>query len=330
MATLLIAEHDNKTLNGVTHKALTAATAIGGPVHVLVAGKGCGAVAQAAAKLAGVEKVLVADDAAYEHMLAEPTAALIAGLAKSYGAVVAASSSAAKNVMPRAAALLDVQPISDISAVVAADTFERPIYAGNAIQTVKSADPVKVVTVRTASFAAAGEGGSAAVETVAAAGDAGLSKFVGQEIVKSDRPELSAAKIVVSGGRAMASAENFKAVIEPLADKLGAAVGASRAAVDAGYAPNDWQVGQTGKVVAPGTLRCGRHLGRDSASRRHEGLEGHRRDQQGRGGPDLPGRRLRPRGRPLQDRAGAAGRAHQHWTLNIHNGPNRPEIRFNI
>ncbi len=251
MATLLIAEHDNKALNGVTNKALTAAAAIGGPVHVLVAGKGCGTVAQAAAKLAGVEKVLVADDAAYEHMLAEPTAALIAGLAKNYGAVVAASSSAAKNVMPRAAALLDVQPISDISAVVSADTFERPIYAGNAIQTVKSADAVKVVTVRTASFQAAGEGGSAAVENVAAAGDAGLSRFVGQEIVKSDRPELSAAKIVVSGGRAMASAENFKSVIEPLADRLGAAVGASRAAVDAGYAPNDWQVGQTGKVVAP-------------------------------------------------------------------------------
>jgi electron transfer flavoprotein alpha subunit len=251
MATLLIAEHDNKALNGVTHKALTAATAIGGPVHVLVAGKGCGPVAEAAAKLAGVEKVLVADDAAYEHMLAEPTAALIAGLAKDYGAVVAASSSAAKNVMPRAAALLDVQPISDISAVVSADTFERPIYAGNAIQTVKSGDAVKFVTVRTASFQAASEGGSAAVETVAAAANPGLSNFVGQEIVKSDRPELSAAKIVVSGGRALASSENFKSVIEPLADKFGAAVGASRAAVDAGYAPNDWQVGQTGKVVAP-------------------------------------------------------------------------------
>jgi electron transfer flavoprotein alpha subunit len=251
MATLLIAEHDNKALNGVTHKALTAATAIGGPVHVLVAGKGCAAVAQAAAKLAGVEKVLVADDAAYEHMLAEPTAALIASLAKNYGAVVAASSSGAKNVMPRAAALLDVQPISDISAVASADTFERPIYAGNAIQTVKSGDAVKFVTVRTASFQAAGGGGSAVVEAVAAAGDPGISSFVGQELVKSDRPDLTAAKIVVSGGRALASAENFKAVIEPLADKLGAAVGASRAAVDAGYAPNDWQVGQTGKVVAP-------------------------------------------------------------------------------
>jgi electron transfer flavoprotein alpha subunit len=251
MATLLIAEHDNKALNGVTHKALTAATAIGGPVHVLVAGKGCGAVAEAAAKLAGVEKVLVADDAAYEHMLAEPAAALIAGLAKDYGAVVAPSSSSSKNVMPRVAALLDVQPISDISAVVSADTFERPIYAGNAIQTVQSKDPVKVVTVRTASFAAAGEGGASAVETVGAAGDPGLSSFVGQEIVKSDRPELSAAKIVVSGGRALGSSDKFKEVIEPLADRFGAAVGASRAAVDAGYAPNDWQVGQTGKVVAP-------------------------------------------------------------------------------
>jgi len=251
MAVLLIAEHDNKALNGVTHKALTAAAAIGGPVHVLVAGKGCATVAEAAAKLAGVEKVLVADDAAYEHMLAEPTAALIASLAKGYDAIVAPSSSTSKNVMPRAAALLDVQPISDIGKVISADTFERPIYAGNAVQTVQSMDPVKVVTVRTASFQAACEGGSATVEAVASCGDAGLSTFIGQEIVKSDRPELTAAKIVVSGGRAMASAENFKTVIEPLADTLGAAVGASRAAVDAGYAPNDWQVGQTGKVVAP-------------------------------------------------------------------------------
>jgi len=251
MATLLIAEHDNQALNGVTHKALTAAAEIGGPVHVLVAGKGCGAAAEAAAKLQGVEKVLLADDPAYEHMLAEPMAALIVSLAKDYGAIVAPSSSTTKNVMPRAAALLDVQPISDIGKVIAPDTFERPIYAGNAVQTVRSTDTIKVVTVRTASFPAAGEGGSATIEAVAAAGDPGLSSFVGQEIVKSDRPELTGAKIVVSGGRAMASAENFKSVIEPLADALGAAVGASRAAVDAGYAPNDWQVGQTGKVVAP-------------------------------------------------------------------------------
>ncbi|MGL5115045.1 MAG: electron transfer flavoprotein subunit alpha/FixB family protein [Beijerinckiaceae bacterium] len=251
MAILLFAEHDNATLNGVTHKALTAASQMGGPVHVLVAGHGCAGAAAAAAKLAGVEKVLVADDAAYANLLAEPTAALLAGLAGGYDAIVAPSSANTKNVMPRLAALIDVQQISDIIKVVSPDTFERPIYAGNAIQTVQSKDARKVVTVRTASFAAAGEGGSARVEVVAAAGNAGTSTFVSQEIVKSDRPELSAAKIVVSGGRALASSENFKSVIEPLADRFGAAVGASRAAVDAGYAPNDWQVGQTGKVVAP-------------------------------------------------------------------------------
>jgi electron transfer flavoprotein alpha subunit len=251
MAVLLIAEHDNVSLNGVTHKAMTAASAIGSPVHVLVAGKGCTAAAAAAAKIAGVEKVLVADDAAYANLLAEPTAALIAGLAPGYAAIVAPSTANTKNVMPRVAALIDVQQISDIIKVISADTFERPIYAGNAVQTVQSSDKVKVITVRTASFAAAAEGGSAKMEAVASAGNAGLSTFVGQEIVKSDRPELSAAKIVVSGGRALASSENFKKVIEPLADIFGAAVGASRAAVDAGYAPNDWQVGQTGKVVAP-------------------------------------------------------------------------------
>jgi electron transfer flavoprotein alpha subunit len=251
MAVLLIAEHDNAALNGVTLKAMTAASAIGSPVHLLVAGKGCGGAAAAAAKVSGVEKVLVADDAAYANLLAEPTAALIAGMAGGYAAIVAPSTANTKNVLPRVAALLDVQQISDITKVVSADTFERPIYAGNAIQTVQSKDKVKVVTVRTASFAASAEGGSAKTESVAAAGDPGTSSFVGQEIVKSDRPELTAAKIVVSGGRALASSENFKKVIEPLADKFGAAVGASRAAVDAGYAPNDWQVGQTGKVVAP-------------------------------------------------------------------------------
>jgi electron transfer flavoprotein alpha subunit len=251
MATLLIAEHNNKALNGVTAKALTAATAIGGPVHILVAGKGCASVAAEAGKLAGVDKVLIADDAAYEHQLAEPTAALIAKLASSYAAIVAPSTANTKNVMPRAAALLDVQQISDITKVISADTFERPIYAGNAIQTVQSTDKIKLITVRTASFAAVGTGGSAKSEAVASAGNPGSSSFVSQEIVKSDRPELNAAKIVVSGGRALASSENFKKVIEPLADKFGAAVGASRAAVDAGYAPNDWQVGQTGKVVAP-------------------------------------------------------------------------------
>jgi electron transfer flavoprotein alpha subunit len=251
MAVLLIAEHNNASLNGVTHKAMTAASAIGSPVHVLVAGKGCASVAAAAARLAGVEKVLVADDAAYEHLLAEPTAALIAGLAGNYAAIVAPSTAATKNVMPRVAALIDVQQISDITKVISADTFERPIYAGNAMQTVQSKDKVKIITVRTASFVASAEGGSAKTEAVASAGNPGTSTFVSQEIVKSDRPELTAAKIVVSGGRALASSENFKKVIEPLADKFGAAVGASRAAVDAGYAPNDWQVGQTGKIVAP-------------------------------------------------------------------------------
>ncbi len=251
MATLLIAEHDNASLNGVTAKSLTAATAMGGPIHILVAGKSCAGAAAAAAKLAGVEKVLVADDALYQHMLAEPTAALIVGLAVNYNAIVAPSTANTKNVMPRVAALLDVQQISDIVKVISADTFERPIYAGNAIQTVKSGDAKKLVTVRTASFAETAQGGAAKTEAVAATANPGTSTFVSQEIVKSDRPELSAAKIVVSGGRALASAENFKTVIEPLADRFGAAVGASRAAVDAGYAPNDWQVGQTGKVVAP-------------------------------------------------------------------------------
>ena len=251
MATLLLAEHDNSALNGVTAKALTAAAALGGPVHILVAGQGAGAVAEAAARLSGVDKVLVADDALYAHRLAEPLAALIVSLAPGYDAIVGPSPASAKNVLPRVAALLDVMQVSDIIKVEAPDTFERPIYAGNAIQTVKSADPKKVITVRTASFAATAEGGSAPVEAVAAVADPGVSTFVEEAIAASDRPELTAAKIIVSGGRAVGSREKFAEVIEPLADALGAAVGASRAAVDAGYAPNDWQVGQTGKVVAP-------------------------------------------------------------------------------
>jgi len=251
MATLLLAEHDNAALNGVTAKALTAALALGAPVHVLVAGQGAGAVAEAAAKLSGVEKVLLADDALYAHRLAEPLAALIVSLAPGYDAIVGPSTASAKNVLPRVAALLDVMQVSDIIKVEAPDTFERPIYAGNAIQTVKSADAKKVITVRTASFAATAEGGSAPVESVAAASDPGVSSFVEEAIAASDRPELTAAKIIVSGGRAVGSREKFAEVVEPLADALGAAVGASRAAVDAGYAPNDWQVGQTGKVVAP-------------------------------------------------------------------------------
>jgi electron transfer flavoprotein alpha subunit len=251
MIALLLAEHDNKSLKDATHKALSAAKDIGDDVHILVAGKDCKAVADAAAKLDGVKKVLLADGAAYEHMLAEAVAALIVSLAGSYDVLVAPATTTGKNVMPRVAALLDVMQISDITKVVAPDTFERPIYAGNAIQTVKSTDAKKVITVRTSTFKAAGEGGSASVENAAAADDPALSSFVGEELSKSDRPELTSAKIIISGGRAMQNRENFTKYIEPVADKLGAAMGASRAAVDAGYAPNDWQVGQTGKVVAP-------------------------------------------------------------------------------
>ncbi len=251
MATLLLAEHDNKVLKDSTNKALTAAKALGGEVHVLVAGAGCKGVADAAAKLDGVGKVLLADAPAYEHALAEPLAALIVSLAGSYDAIVAPATTNGKNIMPRVAALLDVMQVSDVSKVVAPDTFERPIYAGNAIQTVKSKDSKKVITVRTSTFQAAGEGGSAPVETVVAAADPAISSFVGEELSKSERPELTSAKVIISGGRAMQSRDNFAKYIEPVADKLGAAVGASRAAVDAGYAPNDWQVGQTGKVVAP-------------------------------------------------------------------------------
>lgn len=251
MPTLLLADHDNASLKDVTAKALTAATAMNGPVHVLVAGSGCSGASRAAARLAGVEKVLVADAPAYAHGLAEPLAALVVSLAGPYDGIVTASTSTGKNVMPRIAALLDVMQVSDITKVISADTFERPIYAGNAIQTVQSTDAKRVVTVRTASFAAAGEGGSAAIESVAAAADPVVSTFKGEAVTKSERPELASAKIIISGGRAMQNADNFKTYIEPVADKLGAAMGASRAAVDAGYAPNDWQVGQTGKVVAP-------------------------------------------------------------------------------
>ncbi|MGZ3281096.1 MAG: electron transfer flavoprotein subunit alpha/FixB family protein [Xanthobacteraceae bacterium] len=251
MTTLLLAEHDNKTLKDATNKALTAAKALGADVHVLVAGKGCRPVAEAAAKLEGVNKVLLADGAAYEHMLAEPVAALVHSLAPGYDAIVAPATTTGKNVMPRIAALLDVMQISDIVKVIASDTFERLIYAGNAVQTVRSKDKTKVITVRTSTFQATGEGGSAPIEEAAAAADPGISTFVGEELSKTERPELTSAKIIISGGRAMQSRENFTKYIEPVADKLGAAVGASRAAVDAGYAPNDWQVGQTGKVVAP-------------------------------------------------------------------------------
>jgi len=252
MPTLLIAEHDNKTLKDSTHKALTAAKGLGGDIHILVAGSGCRPVAEAAAKLDGVGKVLLADSTEYTHMLAEPMAALIVALAGPYEAIVAPATTAGKNYLPRVAALLDVMQISEIVKVIGPDTFERLIYAGNAVQTVRSRDAKKVITVRTAAFQATAEGGSAApIEPATAPADPGISSFVGEELSKSDRPELTSAKVIISGGRAMQSRENFTKYIEPVADKLGAAVGASRAAVDAGYAPNDWQVGQTGKVVAP-------------------------------------------------------------------------------
>jgi electron transfer flavoprotein alpha subunit len=251
MSTLLLAEHDNTTIKDPTVKALTAAVALGAPVTVLVAGSGCAAAGEAAAKLAGVAKVIVVDNPAYAHMLAEPTAALVVSLAGGYDNIVSAATTNGKNILPRVAALLDVMQISDITKVISPDTFERPIYAGNALQTVQSTDAKKVITVRTASFQAAAEGGSATVEAGAAAADPAVSTFVGEELSKSDRPELGAAKIIISGGRALGSKEAFTKVIEPVADRLGAAMGASRAAVDAGYAPNDWQVGQTGKVVAP-------------------------------------------------------------------------------
>ena len=251
MAILLIAEHDNASLSDQTAKALSAALKIGSDVHVLVAGKGAKAAADEAAKLKGVTKVLLAEAAELEQRLAEPTAALIVSLAGGYDTIVAPATTMGKNVLPRVAALLDVMQVSEITEVVAPDTFKRPIYAGNAIQTVQSTDPKRVITVRTASFQPAPAGGSAPVEVVKAAADPGLSSFVENRLSESDRPELTSAKIIISGGRALGSAEKFQEVILPVADKLGAAVGASRAAVDAGYAPNDWQVGQTGKVVAP-------------------------------------------------------------------------------
>jgi len=251
MPILVIAEHDNQNLKAATLNTVTAALKLGADVHVLIAGAGCAAAAQAAAKVAGVTKVLVADAAHYEAQGAENVAELVKGLARDYSHVLAPASSAGKNMLPRVAAQLDVAQISDIVGIEAADTFVRPIYAGNALATVRSADPIKVITVRSTAFEAAGEGGAAAVEAIPAAADLGLSALVGREITKSARPELGAAKIIVSGGRGVGSGENYHALLEPLADKLGAALGASRAAVDAGYVPNDYQVGQTGKIVAP-------------------------------------------------------------------------------
>jgi electron transfer flavoprotein alpha subunit len=251
MSVLVIAEHDNASIKAPTLNTVTAASKIGGDVHVLVAGQNAGAAAAAAAKIAGVAKVIHVDAAQYGHGLAESLSVLIAGLGKGYAAILAPETTSGKNVLPRVAALLDVMQISGIVEVKSADTFVRPIYAGNAMATVQSSDAIKVITVRATGFAAASaDGGSAAVETAPAAADPGLSTFLGQELQKSDRPELTSAKIIVSGGRGMGSGENFK-LIEAVADKLGAAVGASRAAVDAGFVPNDYQVGQTGKIVAP-------------------------------------------------------------------------------
>lgn len=258
MTTLLIADHDNLALNDPTLRAISAAAGLDAPVHVLVAGSGSADAAAHAAKISGVEKVLHAEGAAYDHLLAEPMAALIVSVAGDYTALVAPNTTNGKNIMPRVAALLDVMQISDITAVISPDTFERPIYAGNAIQTVQSNDATKVITVRTAAFALADEGGSAVTEAVSGDESPSLSSYVGEDVAKSERPELTSAKIIISGGRALGSSEKFQEVIMPVADKLGAAVGASRAAVDAGYAPNDWQVGQTGKVVAPDLyIACG-------------------------------------------------------------------------
>ncbi|MFP5512644.1 MAG: electron transfer flavoprotein subunit alpha/FixB family protein [Alphaproteobacteria bacterium] len=250
MPILILADHDNASLKPATAHAVTAAAQLGGDIHLLVAGRNAAPAAGQAAKLAGVAKVLLADDASYEHALAEPVAALLVSLAPGYSHLLAAATSVGKNVLPRVAALLDVAMLSEITAVVSADTFERPIYAGNAIATVQSADPVKVVTVRTTAFEPAAATNGAPVEGIAAAADPALSGFVSAELSKSERPELTSARIVISGGRGMQSGDNFH-LLEAIADKLGAAVGASRAAVDAGFVPNDYQVGQTGKIVAP-------------------------------------------------------------------------------
>jgi electron transfer flavoprotein alpha subunit len=251
MKTLILADHDNAALKETTGRAVSAARRLGGEIDVLVAGQGCRAVAEAAAQLAGVTRVLLAEDASLGHLLAEPVTALILSLAPGYDVLAAPATAAGKNVMPRVAALLDVMQVSDVIAIVSPDTFQRPIYAGNAIQTVQATDAKKVLTIRTSTFPPAETGGSAPIETVAAAADPALSGFVGESLSRSERPELPSAKIVVSGGRALGSSEKFQELILPVADKLGAAIGASRAAVDAGYAPNDQQVGQTGKVVAP-------------------------------------------------------------------------------
>ena len=258
MRSLVVAEHDHGTLKGATLNTVTAALGCGGEVHVLVAGHEAAAAAQAAARIAGVTQVLHADGPSLGNQLAENIAAQVLQVAKPYSHLLFPATAQGKNVAPRVAAMLDVAQVSDVIRVVDADTFERPIYAGNAIATVQATDPVKVITVRTTGFDAAGEGGAAVIERIPAVADGGKSRYLGSEIARNDRPELTAAKIIVSGGRALGSSDKFNEVLTPLADKLGAALGASRAAVDAGYAPNDWQVGQTGKIVAPALyVACG-------------------------------------------------------------------------
>ena len=295
-------------LKGATLNTVTAALQCGGDVHVLVAGANAAGAAQAAAQIAGVAKVLHADAPGLADGWPRTWRRRSSRSRASYSHILFPATAHGKNVAPRVAALLDVAQISDAIKVISADTFERPIYAGNAIATVQSLDAIKVITVRTTGFdAAAASGGSAAVESLAAVADSGLSSFLGSEIAKLDRPELTAAKIIVSGGRALGSSDKFNEVLMPLADKLGAALGASRAAVDAGYAPNDWQVGQTGKIVAPQLYIACRHQRRHPAPGRHEGQQGHRRHQQGRRGADLQRRRLRAGGRPVHRRARAHG-----------------------
>ncbi len=313
MAVLLIAEHNDHGLSGATAKALTAAAALGGPVHVLVAGSNAEDVAQKAAALSGVDKVLLADADHLKAQLAEDMAALIVPLMEGYDALVAVASTTGKNFAPRVAALLDVAQLSDVTAVLSPKEFERPIYAGNAIQTVECPQGKKVLTIRTTAFAAAPEGAAAPVERIDAPAPNGVSQFVGEELSQSERPELTAAKVIVSGGRGMQSGENFK-LLERIADKLGGAVGASRAAVDAGFVPNDYQVGQTGKVVAPDLYIA---VGISGAIQHLAGMKdsrGHRRHQQGRGGSDFPDRRLWACRRSFPDSAG------------IGSGPRQPKV----
>ncbi len=315
MSVLVIAEHDNQSVKSATFNTVAAAgqivKSVGGDIAVLVAGSNCGTAAKAAAAIAGVGRVLAVDAAHYKDQLAENMAPLVGSLAGGYTHVLLPANSFGKNLAPRVAALLDLAQVSDIVAVVSADTFVRPIYAGNALATVQSKDRIKIVTVRTTGFdAVSASGGTGAVEALQAGSDAGLSSLVGRALTKSERPELTSARVVVSGGRGMGSGDNFK-ILEPLADKLGAAMGASRAAVDAGFVPNDWQVGQTGdrQDRRAGALHRRGHLRRDSAPGGHEGQPRHRRDQQGRGSADIPGGGLWDRRRPVQDRSGTGERA---------------------